>query len=69
MPLTFAEMDKEVTIKRINGNPEIKQHLADMGFVIGSEVKVVASIAGNLIVSVKGARIALNDTMANKIMV
>ena len=69
MPLTFAEKDKEAIIKKINGTPEIRQHLADMGFVVGGGVTVITSIDGNLIVSVKGARIALNNSMANKIII
>ena len=69
MPITLAETDKELTITRIGGSQEIKQHLADLGFVVGGTVKVVSSINGNLIVSVKGVRIALSTEMAQKIMV
>ena len=69
MPVTLAEKNKELTITRIGGNKEVKQHLADLGFVAGGTVKVVSSIGGNLIVFVKGVRIALSSEMAQKIMV
>ena len=69
MPITLAEKDKELTIARIGGTPEVKQHLADHGFVVGGTLTVVSSIDGNLIVSVKGVRIALSTEMAQKIMV
>ena len=36
---------------------------------IGGEVTVVSEIAGNMIVNVKGARVAIGKDMANKIMV
>ncbi len=69
MPVTLAEKDKDLTITRIGGTQEVKQHLADLGFVVGGILKVVSSINGNLIVSVKGVRVALSEEMARKIMV
>ena len=47
----------------------IRQHLAELGFVVESEVTVVNEIAGNLILQVKESRIALDKTMANRIMI
>ena len=37
--------------------------------LVGSQVTVVNEIAGNLIVQVKESRLALDKTMANRIMV
>ncbi len=37
--------------------------------MVGSEVTVVNGIAGNLIVKVKESRLALDKTMANRIMI
>ena len=47
----------------------MRQHLAELGFVVGSSVTVVNEIAGNLILQVKESRIALDRTMANRIMI
>jgi len=69
MPLTMAKAGETVTIIRITGKDEIRQHLAELGFVVDSEVTVVNEIAGNLILQVKESRIALDKTMANRIMV
>lgn len=69
MPLALAVTDEENTIKKINGKPDIKKHLENLGFVVGGHVKVVASINGNVIVNVKGARIAVSREMAQKIFV
>lgn len=69
MPLTFANMGEELIIKKIGGNPEVRAHLENLGFVSGGSVKVISSIAGNLIVNVKEARVAISKEMANKIMV
>ena len=40
-----------------------------LGFVPGAEVSVVSELGGNLILSVKESRIALDKTMAMRIMV
>ena len=43
--------------------------LAELGFVVGAQVKVVSEMGGNLILSVKDSRIALDKAMAMRIMV
>ena len=40
-----------------------------MGFVVDSTVTVVNEIAGNLILQVKGSRVALDRQLANRIMI
>ena len=69
MPLTLAGIGEEVTIARIGGNADVKQRLGELGFVAGSKVTIVSSLAGNLIVNVKDSRIALNKDMAKYIMI
>ena len=69
MPLTMAKAGDTVTIRKITGRDEVRLHLAELGFVVDSQVTVVNEIAGNLIVQVKESRLALDKTMANRIMV
>ena len=69
MPLTMVKSGETVTIRKISGKDEVRQHLAELGFVVDSDVTVVSEIAGNLIVQVKDSRIALDKSMANRIMV
>ena len=69
MPLTMAKTGDTVTIRKITGRDEVRQHLAELGFVVDSDVTVVSEIAGNLILQVKDSRIALDKTMANRIMI
>ena len=68
IPLTMAKPGDTVTIRRITGRDEIRQHLAELGFVLDSEITVVSSLAGNLIVQVKDSRVALDQSMASRIM-
>ena len=69
MPLTMAKTGETVTIRKITGKDEVREHLAELGFVVDSDVTVVSEIAGNLILQVKDSRIALDRTMANRIMI
>ena len=69
MPLTMAKTGEPVTIRKITGKDEVRLHLAELGFVVDSEVTVVTEIASNLIVQVRGSRVALNEAMANRIMI
>ena len=69
MPLAMAKTGETVTIRKITGKDEVRQHLAELGFVVDSDVTVVSEIAGNLSLQVKDSRIALDKTMANRIMI
>ena len=69
MPLTMAKAGETVTIRKITGKDEGRLHLAELGFVVDSQVTIVNEIAGNLIVQVKESRLALDKTMANRIMI
>lgn len=69
MPLTMARPGETVTIRRITGKDDVRQHLAELGFVVDSDVTVVTELAGNLIIQVKDCRVALDRTMAGRIMI
>ena len=69
MPLTMAKPGETVVIRKITGKDEVRQHLAELGWVVDSPVTVVSEISGNLILQVKDSRIALDKTMANRVMI
>lgn len=69
MPLTMAKPGETVIIRKITGKDEVRQHLAELGFVVDSTITVVNEMAGNLILQVKDCRIALDRTMANRILI
>ncbi len=69
MPLTLAKPGETVVIKKITGKDEVRQHLAELGFVVDEAVTVVNELGGNLILQVKESRVAIDRTMANRVMV
>lgn len=68
MPLSFQKDGSVVQVVKVRGNHELHHHLHNLGFVEGATVRVVSEQSGNLIVEVKGARIAIDKTAASKIM-
>ena len=69
MPLCYANPGEESVIRRVGGSPEVKKHLENLGFVPGSTATVITSTNGNVIVKVKGSRVAIDEEMARKIMI
>ena len=69
MPLAMAGIGDINTIKKITGQDDLRRHLAELGFVVGEEVRVVSELGGNLILSVKDSRVALDKSMAMRIMI
>ena len=66
MPLAMAKPGETYTICKVTGKDEVRQHLAELGFVV---VTVVSELGGNLILQVKDSRVALDRNMATRILV
>ena len=69
MPLTMAKPGETLTIRKVTGKDEVRQHLAELGFVVDGEVTVISELGGSLILRVKESRIALDRGMASRILV
>lgn len=69
MPLNLANVNEIQIIKKITGNPEVKKHLENLGFTVGTQISVVNTLGGNLILKVKDSRVAISDELARKIMI
>lgn len=69
MPLTMAKPGERNSVKKLDGKAQTRQHLENLGFVIGASITVIATIGGNVIVNVKESRVAISREMASNIMV
>jgi len=67
-PLAFFKEGENGIISRISGKEDVRKFLAGLGFVPGAMIRIVSFNSTGLIVDVKGSRIALDSTMASKIM-
>jgi len=69
MPLVFANDGEVNVIRGIKGTDEVRHHLNNLGFVVGGTVQIISRMGGSVIVNVKETRVAIDEKMANKIMV
>ncbi len=69
MPLSFLKNSERGSIVRISGKEDVNKYLAELGFLPGTVIGVVNTANGNIIVDVKGSRVALDAKMASKIIV
>lgn len=69
MPLSMAKPGEINTIKKITGKDDVRRHLAEIGFVVGTHVTVVSETGGNMILQVKESRFALNNALVNRILI
>lgn len=69
MTLSMVNTGEIKQIIKVEGNDDTKKFLENLGFVTGSCVTVISEIRGNLIVNIKNSRVAIDRSMANRIMV
>lgn len=69
MPLIIAAKGQEMQIKKITGNDETRRFLSSLGFIMGETVTIISELGGNMIINVKDTRIALDKSMASRIIV
>ena len=69
MPLILANKGKDMLIKKVTGNDETRKFLSSLGFIAGETVSIISEIAGSLIIKVKESRVALDKSIASRIIV
>lgn len=69
MPILLAPLNVELTVKKILVEEKTKKHLENLGITINSKIVVISSSGGNVIVSVKDSRLALDQRLARSIFV
>ena len=69
MPLSMAVIGEKKRVIKVGGKDEVRRFLQNLGFVEGAEITVVSELSCNMIINVKDTRIAIDKSMANRIMV
>lgn len=69
MVLSEIKRDGVYHVRRVHADPKVHSHLEDLGFVPGAPISVVSHSGKNIIVKVKGTRIALSLELAQAITV
>ena len=69
LPISLVPSGDRRPIALIKGKETVIRHLQELGFSVGTPVMVVGTTPTGMIVEVKGVRIAIDRTLANKILV
>ena len=69
MPIALAPTNVEVKVVKILTDEKTKKHLASLGILVDSTLVVVSSVNGGVVVAVKEGRLALDRSVASKILV
>lgn len=69
LPLNFTKPGDHLLVTSVSGTDSVRKHLEDLGFVPGSELEVLMSHGGDMIVKLKDTRLAVTREMASKIKV
>ena len=69
MPIALAPTNTEIKVVKILADEKTKKHLESLGILIGSSLFVVSSVNGGVVVAVKEGRLALDRSVASKILV
>ncbi len=68
IPLSMVRAGATVRVRSTSGKDEMRRRLSEMGFVADAEVTVVSELRGNVIVSVKGVRLAISRAAAHHVL-
>ena len=69
MPISLVSPMEEHTIVRIGGSEKIRQHLQNLGFIVGEPIIVINRVQESVIVKLKGVSLAITEDLAKKIYV
>ena len=69
MPIALAPLNEELTVVKILLDDKNKKHLESLGVLPNAKITVVSSLNGGVILIVKEGRLALDRSIASKILV
>lgn len=67
VPVSMMRVGETGVIVSISGREDVRRYLTELGFTPGTQVKAVCQANGNIILDVKGSKIAIDRHMANRI--
>ncbi len=68
VPLSMVRAGEHVTIHSISGKDDTRRFLCNLGLVEDATVSVVSEMGGNVIVNIKGTRLAISKAMASRVL-
>ena len=69
MPIGLAPVNTEMKVVKVLADEKTKKHLESLGILVNSLITVISSVNGGVVVAVKDGRLALDRSIASKILV
>lgn len=69
MPIALAPINQELKVVRVLADDKTKKHLESLGILVNSSLTIISSVNGGVVVAVKEGRLALDHSIASKILV
>jgi len=69
MPIALAPLNTEMKVVKVLVDDKTKKHLESLGILPNASITVVSSVNGGVVVAVKEGRLALDRSIASKILV
>ena len=69
MPIALAPINTELKVVRVLADDKTKKHLESLGILVNSSLTIISSVNGGVVVAVKEGRLALDHSIASKILV
>ncbi|MDI9470953.1 MAG: FeoA family protein [Bacillota bacterium] len=69
MPLSLAKAGDKGLVDRVGGPGDLRRRLEELGFTSGQLIHVLSTRSGDLIVDVRGSRIALGRDLARRVQI
>ena len=69
MPLGIAPLGKEMTIVNMVVEDKLRKHFENIGILKGGVITSISNNTGDIIIKVKGSRVAINRGIAMNIFV
>ena len=69
MPIGLAPINTEMKVVRVLADEKTKKHLESLGILANSSIKVISSVNGGVVIAIKSGRLALDRSIASKILV
>ncbi len=69
MPIALAPLNTDLKVVKVLVDPKTKKHLESLGILVNSSIRIVSSVNGGVVIAIKEGRLALDRSIANKILV
>ena len=69
MPIALAPLNTDMKVVKVLLDDKTKKHLESLGILVNSSIRIISSVNGGVVVAVKEGRLALDRSIASKILV